>query len=321
MSFLRGNIEWLVSIALAVCIVAGYQALFAAPNNFSSGTVVAVARGDSVRDISEKLSEAHVIQSSFALRTVLRLKGESSGIQAGEYIFKEPKNVFSVASILTSGEYGFAPVRVTFTEGMTIREMALKATEAFPNIKVADFEREAKEGGAGEGYLFPDTYFFPHGTDARSIVATMHSNFDVKIQSIESELSASGLSLSDVITLASIVEKEARTEENRRIVAGILLNRLKLGMPLQVDAVFGYIFKRDTYSPSFEDLKVDSPYNTYKYKGLPPGPICNPGLGSIIAVIHREETKYLYYLTGKDDQMHYAMTYSAHQANLRKYLQ
>ena len=120
--------------------------------------------------------------------------------------------------------------------------------------------------------------------------------------------------------MASLVEKEARTDANRRIVAGVLWNRLALGMPLQVDAVFGYIFDRDTYSPSFEDLKVDSPYNTYTHKGLPPGPISNPGLESIYAALYPTKTNYLYYLTGRDTLMHYAKTYAEHQANRRKYL-
>lgn len=104
------------------------------------------------------------------------------------------------------------------------------------------------------------------------------------------------------------------------MVAGILYNRLKLGMPLQVDAVFGYIFGRDTYSPSFADLKVDSPYNTYTHKGFPPGPIANPGFDSLQAALHPAKTKYLYYLTGKDNLMHYATTYAGHQANQKRYL-
>lgn len=104
------------------------------------------------------------------------------------------------------------------------------------------------------------------------------------------------------------------------MVSGILWNRIERRMPLQVDAVFGYIFERATYSPSFADLKVDSPYNTYTHAGLPPGPICNPGLDALLAAARPAKTNYLYYLTGKDGLMHYAMTYAEHQANQRKYL-
>ena len=116
------------------------------------------------------------------------------------------------------------------------------------------------------------------------------------------------------------MEKEARTDTDRHIVAGILWNRIKLGMPLQVDAVFGYIFNRSTYSPSPVDLKVDSPYNTYTHRGLPPTPICNTGLAALEASANPAKTSYLYYLTGHDGLMHYATTYAGHQANLKKYL-
>ncbi len=104
------------------------------------------------------------------------------------------------------------------------------------------------------------------------------------------------------------------------MVSGILWNRIRRGMPLQVDAVFGYIYGRTTYSPSFADLKIDSPYNTYKYPGLPAGPICNPSLSAIDAALHPAKTKYLYYLTGRDGQMRYATTYEGHRSNLHTYL-
>ena len=149
---------------------------------------------------------------------------------------------------------------------------------------------------------------------------SLRANFDTKIKALSPAIDASGHSLSDIVIMASLVEKEARTSANRRIVAGILWNRLEKNMPLQVDAVFGYINNRDTYSPSLTDLKIDSPYNTYVYKGLPPGPINNPGLDSLDAAVNPTKTDYFYYLTGSDNQMHYATTYAEHQANQKKYL-
>jgi UPF0755 protein len=208
-------------------------------------------------------------------------------------------------------------VRITFIEGVTVREMAVQVTGALPKISAKDF---LSAGQPYEGYLFPDTYFFPSSADAASIVAMMRANFDTKIASLSAGITASGHSLSDVVIMASLVEKEARTSVNRRIVAGILWNRLQLGMPLQVDAVFGYIYGRDTYSPSLTDLKVVSPYNTYTHTGLPPRPINNPGLDSLDSTIHPTKTDYLYYLTDKNGVMHYATTYAGHQANQRKYL-
>lgn len=317
MDFFRRHFPWVVSFALALFLVGTYQFLFAAPANFPSGSIVAVARGSSAPSVSQELSGMHIVAHTSVLRFVLRVTGGSTDIQSGAYLFEKPQNVFTVASRLVTGDYGFPPVRITFTEGTTVREAATQVAEALPGISEKAFVKAAVPY---EGYLFPDTYLLPPSSDADSIVALMRSNFDSKIATIKDEINASGRSLSDTVILASLVEKEARTTVNRRIVAGIMLNRLKLDMPLQVDAVFGYIFGRDTYSPSYADLKVDSPYNTYTHTGLPPGPIDNPGLDSLDAAANPTKTNYLYYLTGNDGLMHYATTYAGHQANLRKYL-
>ncbi len=226
---------------------------------------------------------------------------------------------------LIVSDFVFSSVRVTYPEGTSIREMALETAAAFPHISAMDFIRAAS---SSEGYLFPDTYLFSASTSAASIVSKMRENFDAKTATLAasvatqtaSSTSVQAHSFSDIVIMASLLEKEVRTPENRRIVAGILWNRIERGMPLQVDAVFGYIFNRDTYSPSHEDLKVDSPYNTYTYKGLPPGPINNPGLDALDAALHPTDTKYLYYLTDKDGGIHFATTYAAHQANQKKYL-
>lgn len=318
MDFFKKNIPWLVAFTLALSIVGGYEALFAAPASFSPGSIVRIVPGASVPEIAKELEDAHIIKHPTLLRAVLRIAGASNSVQTGVYKFDTPQNLYVVAHRLVTGDYGLPPVRITFVEGVTVREMAQQAAHAFPDISAEDFLSAAK---SQEGYLFPDTYFFQSGADAASILAALRANFDTKIALLSSEIKASGRSLSDTIILASLVEKEARTSVNRHIVAGILLNRLERKMPLQVDAVFGYIFGRDTYSPSFSDLKVDSPYNLYTHTGLPPGPIDNPGLDAIEAVIHPTKTNYLYYLTGRDDQMHYATTYAAHQANQKKYLQ
>ena len=238
-------------------------------------------------------------------------------MQAGAYLFSIPENALVVAYRLATGDYGLPPVRITFPEGVTVRDIAEKVSDALPLISAQDF---MSLGKPEEGYLFPDTYIFTTNADAKSIIDTMRTNFNTKIIPLMGDIKASGHSLSDIVIIASLIEKEVRTDANRRIVSGILWNRLALGMPLQVDAVFGYIFNRDTYSPSFEDLKVSSPYNTYIHTGLPPGPISNPGLESTQAALYPTKTDYLYYLTGKDDQMHYARTYDGHQVNQSKYL-
>ena len=298
--------------------MAGYLYAFAPPSNFPSGSVVRIASGASAPEIANQLYEAHVIAHPSVLRALLRLSGASTAVQTGVYKFDAPQNVFVVAYRLVMGVYGLPPVRITFVEGTTVREMSARVASAFPDIAADEFLTAAK---GQEGYLFPDTYFFQPGADATTIVAAMRSNFDTKRASLSDEINASGHSLSDVVTMASLIEKEGRSSTVRHMIAGILWNRIERKMPLQVDAVFGYIFDRTTYSPSFADLKVDSPYNTYTHTGLPPGPIDNPGLDSLDAAANPTKTQYLYYLTGRDGLMHYATTYAGHQANQKKYLQ
>jgi UPF0755 protein len=318
MDTIRQHPRWSAALACAVVLLVGYWYFLAPPSSFPSGSIVVVSRGASANDIVKQFTEAHIVKHASVFEMVLRISGASEQLQAGAYLFEQPENVLTVVYRLRSGESGLPPVRLTFPEGDTVRDMAEEIHEAFPSFSTEAFIAVAK---SKEGYLFPDTYLFPSDTTLESIVETMRGNFHTKTEPLMGDVQASGHSLSDIITLASLVEKEARTEVNRRIVAGILWNRLAQKMPLQVDAVFGYIFNRDTYSPSFADLKVNSPYNTYAHAGLPPGPICNPGLESIDAALHPTQTKYLYYLTDREGVMHYATTYAEHQANQKKYLQ
>jgi UPF0755 protein len=317
MDFFKRYISWVAPFAFGAFLFFGCVLVLAPPSTLPSRDIVVIAQGASVSDIAKELYDAHIIAHPTVLRLILRMSGASNRVQAGAYLFNVPENALVVAHRLVTGTYGLPPVRITFIEGVTVREMAVQVTGALPKISTKDF---LSAGQPYEGYLFPDTYFFSSSADVASVVASMRANFTTKIASLSGDMSVSGHSLSDVVIMASLVEKEARTTVNRHIVAGILWNRLKLGMPLQVDAVFGYIYGRDTYSPSLADLKVVSPYNTYTHTGLPPGPIDNPGLDSLDATIHPTKTDYLYYLTGKDDLMHYATTYAGHQANRKRYL-
>lgn len=317
MEYLKRQNPWLVSFVLSVCVVSGYQFAFGAPHTFVPKTIVEIPSGASASEAAKALAAAHVIAHPSIFTLALRVSGQSANIQAGLYEFDAAGNVFSAARRVVEGEYGLSPVRLTFTEGTTIREDAERISAALPNISPSDFTTAAEHQ---EGYLFPDTYFLQPGMSAEAIVATMRSNFDAKLAPLASEIIASGHSLHDILTMASIIEKEARTDEDRHMISGILWNRIRLHMPLQVDAVFGYIYNRDTYSPSFADLEVDSPYNTYSHQGLPPGPINNPGLDAIKATLEPTKTNYLYYLTDAKGVMHYATTYAGHQENLRKYL-
>lgn len=304
------------AFAALLLAVAGYRALLAAPAGFVPGSVVRIAPEETASLAARELADAGVVSHAPVLLFILRISGASEQVRAGAYRFDAPQNVFAVARRLASGDYGLPPARLTFPEGFTAREAAEQIAKAFPGLSAEAFLAKARQH---EGYLFPDTYFLPAESDAASIVALMRANFDTKTDALFKSASTT-LSRSDAVILASVVEREARTMESKRLVAGILLNRLALGMPLQVDAVFGYIRGSETYSPSYADLKMDSPYNTYLHAGLPPGPISNPGLESLEAVLHPARTDYLFYLTGKDGLMHYAATHAGHQANRKKYL-
>ncbi|MHB0865824.1 MAG: endolytic transglycosylase MltG [Minisyncoccota bacterium] len=304
--------------AVALLLLGGFSYFaLAAPANFLPGTIVRVPYGASVPEVATEIADAHIISHPALLRLILRVSGESGKIQSGVYKFAAPQDVVTVAHRLITGAYDLPLVRITFVEGMTVREAAQRIASTSLNVSPDEF---LAAGRSQEGYLFPDTYFFQPSMDAASIVAMMRANFDAKIAPLMNDIRASGHSLSDIVTMASLIEKEGRTTATRGMIAGILWNRIARGMPLQVDAVFGYIFNRDTYSPSLADLTIDSPYNTYTHRGLPPGPIDNPGLDSLEAAIHPTPTNYLYYLTDKEGVIHYAMTYAGHLANQRKYL-
>lgn len=276
-----------------------------------------VNRGESAAQIASSFAEAHLVAHASVLHVLLKVMGVGNTLQAGAYSFTDPESVLTIALRLSTGDYGIPPAHITLAEGMTVRDLSMRVAAALPEITADEI---IAAGSTYEGYLFPDTYIFPPGADADSVIRTMRANFTEKIAPLTGAIGSSGHSLGEIITMASIIEKEARTPESKRIVAGILWRRIAIGMPLQVDAVFGYIFNRDTYSPSYADLKVDSPYNTYTHKGLPPGPIDNPGLESIEAALNPTKTTYLFYLTGRDGQMHYASTYASQLANQRKYL-
>jgi UPF0755 protein len=189
----------------------------------------------------------------------------------------------------------------------------------YPEFDSSGFILKAK---AKEGYLFPDTYKFGSDVRPEKVIQVMNDTFEKKIndKDLQDAMTDFGKPLADVITMASILEGEARQMRTRQIVAGILWERIRLGMPLQVDAAFRYVNGKTTKDLTVDDLKIDSPYNTYVYKGLPPTPISNPGLDSIWAAVTPIDTDYLYFITDSEGKMHYAETFEQHQQNVARYL-
>lgn len=287
------------------------------PASFPSGATIEIPKGASFEETAAILTEEQIISSPLLLKVFLRVSGNDRGIQAGSYYFPHAENLFSIAYRLTHGISGIPMVKVTFPEGTTIREMADILRAAIPQFDATAFGELAK---GEEGLLFPDTYSFPENVTPEFVHETLRYTYERRIAAIGPELADSGRTEEEIVTMASLLEKEAKSLEDRRVVAGILWSRIKLGMPLQVDAVFGYIKGIDTYHPSGTDLDIDSPYNTYLHRGLPPGPIANPGVDSLRAALHPIETDYLYYLSGTDGVMHYAKTFEEHKRNKELYL-
>lgn len=304
-------------LAVVLIAVAFWFSFLVPPSSFPVGAVIKIEEGAPLFETARTLQEAHYIRSAEAFVAVARLSGSDTRIQAGTYMFHTPADLFTIIHNLAHGITGIALVRVSLLEGMTARQMGEALATSLTNFDQARFEEIALPL---EGYLFPDTYFFPENATPEEVIERMYQNFDEQIASIEEDIEAFGAPLPDVIIMASLLEREARSLSEKRAVAGVLYHRLAIDMPLQVDAVFGYINNRETYNPSFSDLEIDSPYNTYLYKGLPPGPIANPGLASLLAAVTPKETEALYYLTGRDGRMYYANTFAEHKINRARYL-
>lgn len=290
-----------------------YAGFIRPPIDFPTGTLITIEEGTSIQAAANLFEEEDVVQSS-GLLSLLTRTFSTSGVHSGTYSFERKLSIFSVLERITTGQTGAPQIRVTIPEGSTTRNMAAIFSDAIPGF---DSEHFRELAGSKEGYLFPETYIVAPGITEEALIALMEETFDEKIQEIQEEIDAFDASLHEVITMASLLEREARQFETKQKVAGILYRRIELSIPLQVDAVFGYIYDRDTFSPTFDELEIDSPYNTYENLGLPPGPIASPGLESIQAALSPIESPYLYYLTGSDGLMYYGRTFDEHVENRR----
>lgn len=307
---------FLVSVIFIVSITGVWFFIFP-PANFPINEFIRVSKGDTVSDVASKLKEEHMIKSPTAFKLFVKILGGDTRLMAGTYFFKEKSSVIKVAMQLTNRFLGYTPYRITILEGMSNDQIAKILSENLPSFSAEKFLAQAEKF---EGKLFPDTYFFSPMDTESDIIFELNNNFKDQINKINNEIKNSGRRLDDIIIMASIIEREASKAEDRRLVSGILWKRLAIEMPLQVDAVFAYYIPRNTFNLTKADLKSESAYNTYKNKGLPPTPIANPGLDSILATIEPKESPYLYYLSDRQGNMYYAETYEQHLANKRKYL-
>ncbi|MBI4426272.1 MAG: endolytic transglycosylase MltG [Candidatus Kerfeldbacteria bacterium] len=337
---LRATLSLVVPVVLVAAAAAWFFVELQPVGRARTETVAfTVQPGAGVREIARQLETAGLIRNRYAFEIAVWLSGQSKNLQAGTFALTPSLSATAIARQL-AGAGGPREVTVTTLEGWTNRQIAahleqqgLGTAEAFlaaasvtdsreilPDDRF-DFLAGRPAAATLEGYLFPDTYrFFPTARPA-DVIKKMLINFGVKLASVQSDLQQSGRAHFDVVRLASIVEREVRTDRDRRMVADIFWRRLADGIALQSDATVNYVTEKNALQPTIADTEVNSPYNTYRYRGLPPGPIGNPGLSSITAVLKPEPNDYLYFLTDAGGTVYYAKIFEEHLANKRKYLQ
>ena len=291
---------------------------------------IKIREGSSTSEIAEKLAEKGVIGSKWKFIILARLRGYDDKLRPGSYTFTADMEDDEVFAKLLTGEKRL--IKFTIPEGFGVKEIAerlqsLDLADKDEFIKAAtdfapyDYMKKRKNVlYAAEGFLFPDTYSVESDMEIDEILKLMAQNFDERLSSgLRKRAAEMNLSIYDLITLASLVEREVRFPEDRPIVAQVLLKRLKLNMPLQTDATLQYLMDTPKEDVSIEDTQIDSPYNTYQHLGLPPGPIANPGMASITAVLHPAETDYLYFVADRRGHNHYAATYEEHMKLVNQY--
>lgn len=296
-----------------------------------------IPKGSSGVVIGNKLASQGLIRSALAFKIYIEATGKQREILAGEYRLSPKLSLFQIVGKLLKGP---DELWVTIPEGLRREEITQRFIDGLGIKDSASFRQEfMTASNKKEGYLFPDTYLFPKTVTATTVVAKMTALFDKKVdEKIKADISASGRSLQEVVIMASIIERETKTDDERPIVAGILYKRLKIGMALQVDATVQYVVanvkchnevgysmlnvKCEQWWPqtTTSDRAIKSPFNTYKYPGLPPSPIANPGLSSLKAAVYPTDSPYLYYLHDQKGLIHYAKTLEEHNQNIAKYL-
>jgi UPF0755 protein len=277
-----------------------------------------VKKGENVREIADNLKSEGLIKDPVTFFVLVKELGLDSKIQAGDFLLSPSMNATAIAKSL---QVGTSDLTFVIPEGRRAQEIADTLKEKFPSYD------ESWRGQliVNEGYLFPDTYSFSKDVTIDKIIETMRANFDKKYSSIPKN-GSNNLSQEQIVILASMVEREAKHAKDRPLVASVMLNRIKNGMPLQIDATVQYALG---YQPqeknwwkkevTFDDLKISSPYNTYTNTGLPPKPISNPGLDSLNAAVNPAKTNYIFYVSDKNGNNHYAATLDEHNANIKKY--
>lgn len=323
----------LVLITFVIAMVWWSRAI-APPLKDINKTNFLITKGMSASQIGIKLQENGFIKNSTAFKIYTQVTGKSQNIQAGEYLLSKNLTLYQLVDELVKGP---TQIWVTIPEGFRREQVAIR----FANLLgkegkqkdnfIQEFLKLTEEK---EGFLFPDTYLVAKDITVAKIVSAMESTFVKMTLTLENKINRSSLTEVQIITIASLIERETKNEKERPGVSGVIYNRLEYNWPLQVDAAVQYAVasaktkEKTTFDDNLEfwvnltksDLEMNSPYNTYKNAGLPPGPIANPGLSSITAAVNPESHEYFFYLHDLNGDIHYAKTLEEHNFNVRKYL-
>ena len=340
---LRSSMSWSkITVALIVLYAYGILLFYLCVSNLLSPvgdpsaaeTVIRVKPGMSAMEIGSFLAKRGFVRSAFLFQLTSALSGTSRSLKAGEYALSANMSMYQILRKIAAGKVVL--YRFTVPEGFTISQIARLWQEKGFGVE-ADFvealrnlamkEKHGIDSHSLEGYLFPDTYKFPHGISEREAIDEMLRQFDRKVSHLmkdrvigKRELSRVDLSRHEVISLASIIEKEAKIEDEKPKISAVFHNRLRLERKLESCATVLYSLGYPRRKLTDSDLKnTKSPYNTYIHRGLPPGPICNPGLGSIAAALNPSKDRYLYFVSKNDGTHYFAESYREFLKAKRKY--
>ncbi len=317
-----------IVLGCAIAVAAFAYLVYGDRSHPAQRTNVIVRRGSTFDDIARKLAESGVIGNAFAFRALARLRHADVDVRAGAYAFAPHQSADAVLRALQSGGAQVA-AWLTIPEGFTAAQIGarlqaegLGSAEAFDRLAmhtslVVDGARTANL----EGFLFPSTYLIPLDASPAQVARELTDQFFKELPpDAKARAAALHVTVPQAVTVASLVEREAKADIDRPMIAAVIYNRLRLGMPLQVDATIEYALPEHKTELSFADLKIDSPYNTYLHLGLPPTPIANPGEPSLEAAFHPAETKALYYVYCGNGRHVFADTLAQHQRNVARCL-
>jgi UPF0755 protein len=333
------NINWKIigiTIVILILLAVGYVYIQIGPYNKNSekDILVEIPNGATLTKVSSILEENKLIKNKVLFKVVSKFKEDNNGVKAGKYLLSQKYSNSEILDVLISGKTYNDGIKVTIPEGSTYKEVIKYLTnkkigkaevyEELINNPKEFYDKykflDEKDITTLEGFLYPDTYYFEKDMSEKDVISAMLKRFsEVYTPELKEKQKKMGLTLQQVINMASIIEKEAVKDVDRPKIAGVFYNRLEIGMPLQSDATIQYIFDERKHIVSYSDLKIDSPYNSYLNKGLPPTPIANPGIKSIEAALEPEDNDYLYFVATVDGGNNYSKTYDEHLKYVKEY--